>query len=442
MGHPALPTLNAADHPALRAHPSKLFVEVTTRCNLHCSMCVKEAKGQRIPEGNMTRETFARLAPAFPHLDALVLNGIGEPLLNRDLERFIELARRDMPSRGWIGFQTNGQLLGGKRADSLARAGVDRICMSADAVSPDVFSALRKGGRQQAIETAATALHDAALRRGRPIDLGVEFVAMRDNFDQLPELVRWAARNHIGFVIVTHMLPYSKEMTGAVAFDASTDRAMRIFREWEARAGADGVDLRSYFKVFLKFRPSPGEQRTVDYVRRMVAEAAAEGVSLNLGKLLGSDESVVRRVSAAFEDAAEIARREGVDLRLPASTPTRQRRCEFVESGGSFVSWDGNVHPCYFLWHRYSCHVAGVVKNVQPKSFGSLSERDVVELWNAAAARSFREGVLKYDFPFCYDCNHALCDYVQDEEFTQDCHLSTVPCAACLWCTGVFQCLQ
>lgn len=442
MAHPALPTLAPEAHPALRPHPSKLFVEVTTRCNLHCAMCVKEAKGQGIAEGNMTPETFARLAPAFPHLDALVLNGIGEPLLNRDLERFIELARRDMPSRAWVGFQTNAQLLGPRRAESLGAAGVDRICMSADAVTPDVFSALRKGGRQEAIEAAAAALHAAGARRGRPIELGIEFVAMRDNFDQLPELVRWSARNHIAFVIVTHMLPYSKEMAGAVAFDASTDRAMQFLREWEARAAADGVDLRSYFKVFLKIWPTEEERRTVEYVRRMVDEAAAQGVSLNLGKLLGSDESVVRRVSATFEEAAELARREGVDLRLPASTPTRERRCEFVESGGSFVSWDGQVHPCYFLWHRYSAHVAGVVKNVAPKSFGSLGDRDVVELWNGAEARSFRQGVLRYDFPFCYDCNHALCDHVQDEEFTQDCHLNTVPCAACLWCTGIFQCLS
>ena len=43
--------------------------------------------------------------------------------------------------------------------------------------------------------------------RGKGLMLGVEFVAMRDNLDQLPELVRWAARNHIRFVIVTHMLP-------------------------------------------------------------------------------------------------------------------------------------------------------------------------------------------------------------------------------------------
>jgi len=442
MTSPPPPDLNAATAPALRPHPSKLFVEVTTRCNLHCAMCVKEAKGQQIVEGSMSRGTFARLAPAFPRLDALVLNGIGEPLLNLDLEHFIELGKRDMPAKGWVGFQTNAQLLGPKRAQSLVNAGVDRICMSADAVSPDIFSSLRKGGRQEAIEIAAAALHSAALERGRPVSTGVEFVAMRDNLDQLPELVRWAARNHIRFVIVTHMLPYSKEMASAAAFDASTDEAMKLFRKWQAKAAADGVDLKRYFKVFLRFAPSADEQRVIDYVRQMSAEALAKDITLRLGHLLGSDEAVANRVNAAFAEAQEVATREGIDLRLPASAPTRERRCEFVESGGAFISWDGKVHPCYFLWHRYSCHVAGVVKSVQPKSFGDIAEKDLLSLWSDGAARSFREGVLKYDFPFCYDCNHALCDYVQGEEFTQDCHLNTVPCSACLWCTGIFQCLQ
>jgi putative metalloenzyme radical SAM/SPASM domain maturase len=427
---------------ALARRPAKLFVEVTTRCNLRCAMCVKEAPGQRIAEGDMSRETYLRLAPAFPSLQALILNGIGEPLLNRDLEHFIELAKRDMPASGWVGFQTNGQLLGARRAEALASAGVDRICISADAVSPDVFSSLRRGGRHEAIENAAAALHTAAARRGRPIALGLEFVAMRDNLEQLPGVVRWAVRTGVGFVIVTHMLPYSTGMVDAVAFDANTDGAVAIYREWRARAAADGVDLARYFQVFLKFRPSPDEQRVIAYVRDMVAEATRRGITLHLARLLGIDESVSRRADSVFAEAREIAAREGIDLRLPASTPTRSRRCEFVESGGAFVSWDGNVHPCYFLWHRYSCYLAGVVKNVEPMSFANVAQRDLLAIWNDDAARSFREGVLRYDFPFCYDCSHALCDHVQDGEFTQDCHLNTVPCAACLWCTGVFQCLQ
>ena len=31
--------------PALREHPSKLFVETTSRCNLNCVMCMKQNGG-------------------------------------------------------------------------------------------------------------------------------------------------------------------------------------------------------------------------------------------------------------------------------------------------------------------------------------------------------------------------------------------------------------
>jgi putative metalloenzyme radical SAM/SPASM domain maturase len=442
MSHPSLRIVNAVDRPALRPHPSKLFVEVTTRCNLRCAMCPKEAPGKTIAEGDMSRETFDRLAPAFPHLEALVLNGIGEPLLHRELEAFIETARRSMPASGWIGFQTNGQLLGPKRAASLVSAGVDRICLSADAVSPDMFRELRRGGRQEAVEAAVSALHDAARERGRPISVGLEFVAMRSNLHQLPELVRWAARNRIGFVIVTHMLPYDSKMAAAVAFDTNTDRALQLYREWTQRAAAEGVDLGRYFEVFMKFRPPREDQRVIEFVARMVADASAQGVSLNAERLLACDGAMLERVSESFAEAEEIARGAGVDLRLPATVPTHARRCEFVEGGGSFVSWDGRVHPCYFLWHQYTCYLGGVVKHVRPVSFGSVAEQDALALWNRAEARAFREGVVKYDFPFCYDCSVALCDYVQGEEFTQDCHVGSVPCGACLWCTGLFQCLQ
>jgi hypothetical protein len=71
-----------------------------------------------------------------------------------------------------------------------------------------------------------------------------------------------------------------------------------------------------------------------------------------------------------------------------------------------------------------------------------VKERNILDIWNDRDYRSFRESVLRYDFPFCFDCSFALCDYVQGEEFEQDCYISSVPCGACLWCTGLFHCLQ
>lgn len=429
------------ERPALRPAPSKLHVEVTTRCNLHCAMCAKEARGQRIEEGHMSRETFEKIVPAFATAEAVVLNGIGEPLLHPDLERFVEVARRELPGRGWVGFQTNAQLLGPARARSLVRAGLDVICLSADAVTPDLFGAIRRGGRQQAVEAAAEELRRAARACGRPISVGVEFVVQADNVEQLPELVRWAARHRIDFVLVSHLLPYGRETSRAAAYDTSSDRAMQHFEEWRERAAGEGIDMGRYFQVFLKIHPTPEERRLVERVRAMVDAAAAQGLSLALGRLLRADRAMAARVAEAFGEAERLAAQTGVDLRLPRQRPTQARRCEFVERGATFVSWDGTVHPCYFLWHRCTTWVGGVAKHVEPAPHGRLDRDELLAIWNGVRSRSFREAVLRYDYPFCYDCNHALCDNVQDADFVEDCHLDPVPCAACLWGTGVLQCL-
>ena len=144
-----------------------------------------------------------------------------------------------------------------------------------------------------------------------------------------------------------------------------------------------------------------------------------------------------------FDEAAAVARAEGLDLRLPEVVPCGDRKCEFVEDGGAFVSWDGRVHPCYFLWHGYRCFINGREKFVLPKVFGDLAENDLLTIWNAPEYAAFRANVLGYDYPFCSDCNLAkCCDYVMAEEFEQDCYINHEPCGDCLWCKGVFQCLR
>ncbi|HEY6009622.1 MAG TPA: radical SAM protein, partial [Geobacteraceae bacterium] len=191
--------------PHLRTSPSKLFVETTTRCNLGCFMCVKQAGSSGVTEGDLAPATFAALEPAFLHLEALVLNGIGEPLLNPHLEEFIRRARRAMPATGWIGFQSNGLLLTNLRALSLVAAGLDRICLSIDAASPDTFRRVREGGELLDIEHAFAALVAARERCQRPdFRIGVEFVVMRSNLGELPAALRWAARQGASFAIVTH----------------------------------------------------------------------------------------------------------------------------------------------------------------------------------------------------------------------------------------------
>lgn len=428
---------------AVNEHPAKLFVEVTTLCNLQCGMCVKQNGIGGIPEGSMSPETFERLAPVFPHLDSLVLNGIGEPLLHPQLEAFIAQARTLLPEGASIGFQSNGMALTDERAASLVDAGLDRICISLDTVSDDSFRSIRSGGEMGGIVAAFASLNKAKSRRGgRGLRIGIEFVLMRDNLAELPEAVRWAGRAGASFAIVTQLLPYQKELVEQAAYDTNTTAAIAVYEHWKAQALQEGLDIRRYLDTLTKVARTPEEERIVAIVEKMRSDAEAKGITLHMDKLFRRDEEWLASAEAIFDEARRAARESGVDLTLPGMAPRNTRKCEFVEGNSAFVSWDGNVHPCYFLWHRYACYVGGVAKRVKPWVLGNVRDRELLAIWNDAASRSFRERVLRYKFPFCFDCGFALCDYVGEEEFEQDCYIEPVPCGACLWCTGLFYCLQ
>ncbi|MDD2309397.1 MAG: radical SAM protein [Desulfuromonadaceae bacterium] len=200
---------------ALRDFPTKLFVETTTRCNLNCFMCVKQNRGSEVSEGDFSPELFLQLEAAFPNIEALILNGIGEPLLNTHLESFIRKAKKLMPVSGWIGFQSNGVLMTNLRAVSLIGAGLDKVCISVDAIVPEHFRKLRGGGNVEAVETALSALNDAKCMCNRPdVKIGIEFVAMKNNISELPATLDWAASRGVSFAIVTHVLPYDERHAG------------------------------------------------------------------------------------------------------------------------------------------------------------------------------------------------------------------------------------
>lgn len=435
-------TENIPEHPARREYPSRLFVEVTSRCNLNCFMCVKQTPESGICEGDLAAELFRSLAPAWPHLEALVLNGVGEPLLHPNLEEFIRLARRQVPADCSIGFQSNGLLLNEQRALSLARAGLDRVCLSLDSVSPENFRRVREGGELSAVERALAALVAARQAERPQLQVGVEFVLMRDNLHELPAVVEWAAARGAAFAIVSHMLPYSGAHASQAAYALCTDAAIELFGHWQEKARLAGVDIRRYFDVLWKFDKTAEDQRIIRFVNAMKTEAETRQMTLDLKKLLALDLDFLQRMREVFEETRQAAAATGLELRLPEIVPTEERRCHFVEEGGAFVAWNGDVHPCYFLWHHYNCFASGWEQKIQSRTFGNLAAASLREIWNGTDFRAFRENVLAYSYPHCISCTLAPCDYVQTEKFEQDCHVKGEPCGSCLWCMGLFHCLR
>jgi putative metalloenzyme radical SAM/SPASM domain maturase len=428
---------------ALRNFPTKLFVETTTRCNLSCFMCVKQSRGSEVSEGDFSPELFARLEKALPHIEALVLNGIGEPLLNPHLESFIQRAKKLMPSSGWIGFQSNGLLMTHLRAVSLVDAGLDKICISIDAISPEKFESMREGGEVEGVDMALSALKSAKILCNRPeVKVGIEFVAMKRNIRGLPETLEWASSRGASFAIVTHVLPYDELHAHEAMFCNVSDQALALYNSWHQKAIMSGIDIKRYYEVRWKYARTQEEQAIVDTVEAMKAEAEQQKIVLDVKKILKVEHQRLEEITEIFSVAQDVADKTGLELRLPEVVLKEQRTCSFVEDGSAFISWNGDISPCYFLWHRYECFASGWNQTVKPKVFGNLARQGILQIWNNPEFTLFRKGVLAYDYPSCASCGLAPCDYVQTDEFQQDCHIRNVPCGSCLWCTGVFQCLQ
>jgi len=429
--------------PALRPHPSRLFVETTSRCNLLCSMCMKQSNGSSCADGDLAPATFTALEPVLPKLDALVLNGIGEPLLNLQLEQFISRAKSFLPSHGWVGFQTNGLLLTTLRAISLANAGLDRICLSLDGVTTDTVSAVRGGGELAGADHALFAMDKAKALCGRPeLQVGVEFVVMKNNLRELPAALAWAARRQATFAIVSHLLPYDEAQIGQCAYDLCTDEALELFHVWQDKAEVAEVAIDRYFDLLWKYDRTPEEQRIIAFVSAMKADALRRGVTLDLKRLFAFDYVPSIELYEVFAEAREVAAKSGIELQLPQTAPRQQRSCDFVRQGGAFVSWNGDVHPCYYLWHQCRSYAGSWLHPVQPRLFGNVTEKSLLEIWNGPEFRTYRENVMQGDYPFCPGCPTAPCDYIQAEPFAQDCYLNNEPCGACLWSSGMFQCLS
>jgi len=425
---------------ALLDHPSRLFVEVTSRCNLRCPMCVKQSGIGDVREGDMLPETYEALEPAFPYLQALVLNGIGEPLMHPRLEEFIRAGKRSLPDGSWIGFQTNGHLLDKTRGISLIEAGLDRIFLSVDSTSPEQFRAVRGGGNLGHVERALDAL--SAAKKAHPgavLEVGAEFVVMRDNMRELPTIVAWLAKRGVTRLIVSHILPFDAAMADQPVFGVNTEPAERFYRGWSAKARQEGLDLRQYFNVLWKYKKTPEELRIVELVNAMSAQACQKDIPFHIGNLLSGQDLTL--AESVFRKAEAVASEVGLRLILPSLRPRSDHTCFGVKQGGAFIAWDGRVAPCHFLWRSFSCYLHGRQKQVAHRFFGDVSRESMMEIWNRPVFREFRADVLRRRYPHCPGCNLYPCDDIDSIDFEYDCYGEPVPCGDCVWSMGLLQCM-
>jgi len=175
----------------LRSGPRMLDLVPTHRCNLRCVGCVHyDNEGP----GDLWLPFFRNiLEESAPWVVQYRFCSLGEPLLNKDMPEMLELA-----ARAGVGcnLMTNGTLLTTELAEHMiANAHLDILTFSIDGAKAETCERLRRGLKFDDLLSAIASVVDAKRRHGvrTPVVQG-NAIAMRENIEELPDLVRLAAR--------------------------------------------------------------------------------------------------------------------------------------------------------------------------------------------------------------------------------------------------------
>ena len=362
---------------------AKVYVEPTSRCNLTCRTCIRNAWNE--PQGDMSAKTWNRVIESLkvvPNRPDVFFGGFGEPLLLPNITTMVEQAKT---VAGKVELITNGTLLTEQCSRELIEAGLNTLWISLDGATPDHYTDVRLGAAlPQVIENIKRMVQLRHEISRRP-EIGISFVAMRRNIADLPALIKMSTKLGISRYMVTNVFPYTAEMCEEMLYTRTVDGVNSIRSPWIPQIDLPRIDLNdtSQDAIFQTLRN-----------RR--------NVSLN-GVALGQDRG----------------------------------HCPFIENGSIVIGWNGEVSPCLGLMHGYETYLNDQHRTVRRCVYGNLQEQNLVSIWEAPEYTAFRKRVQEFDFAPCTWCGG--CEMAEKNE--EDCFSNPFPtCGGCLWAQGVIQC--
>jgi cyclic pyranopterin phosphate synthase len=182
-----------------RVH-NNLRISVTDRCNLRCTYCMDEDVTFMERSELLTFEEIARFVRSVVPLgiDKIRLTG-GEPLMRRNLAHLVQMLCA-IPGLRDVGMTTNGILLA-DQAQALRDAGLRRINISLDTLSPERFRQLtRRDGLDKVIAGIL-----AARRAGlEPIKINAVSIRGITEYEVVP-LARFARQHGLEMRFIEYM---------------------------------------------------------------------------------------------------------------------------------------------------------------------------------------------------------------------------------------------
>lgn len=171
--------------------PFSISIEPTTACNLRCPECPSGLRAFSRPTGNLRSDFFRKTIDELHRdLSFLIFYFQGEPYINPDFLDMVQYASQ----RGiYTITSTNGHFLNEENARKTIESGLDRLIISVDGSTQEVYEQYRKSGKLEVVlQGARNVVKWKKKLKSKTPHLIFQFLVVRPNEHQIPEIYQLA----------------------------------------------------------------------------------------------------------------------------------------------------------------------------------------------------------------------------------------------------------
>ena len=220
------------------SYPSYIEIEVTTRCNLKCTIC--EHTYWNEPGRDMTFEEFKGIVDQFPRLKWIGLTGIGESFINKD---FMRMLRYVKSKNVYVELYDTFFFIDREVAQGLIDMKLDMLFASVDAATEETYEKIRVGSNFEKVINNVRALFELKrLNNTAYPQIAFHYIVNKDNLADIPQyidLVQSIAQGQPVTIQFTRMLHEFDEVKGLFA-----EVPQDIIDEVDNKAKLYGIDVR------------------------------------------------------------------------------------------------------------------------------------------------------------------------------------------------------
>jgi radical SAM protein with 4Fe4S-binding SPASM domain len=168
-------------------YPVSLSFEPTTSCNLRCPECPSGLRAFTRPTGMLEDDFFRQTIDQMSKdLLYLVFYFQGEPYLN---PAFLDMVAYAASKGIYTATSTNAHYLNDRNAKRTVESGLDRLIISIDGATQDVYEQYRVGGRlEKVLEGARNVVRWKKQLKSKTPFIFFQFLVVRPNEHQLDEI--------------------------------------------------------------------------------------------------------------------------------------------------------------------------------------------------------------------------------------------------------------